>query len=345
VRHGAKARSVIYLPSVETDASPEGQVNLAAQMRTRLVAARWAWSNSSRDWPEPVTPLALRGSPTASEARRDLRLSALCEGALTLVLLFCVQAIVRWVFGPSPISSSVHGLHARLVIVGAIVATLLPLLILSPLGRTSGGHMNPVSLAMWRYGILRRQAVPYYIAAQLAGSVLGVLLGRAVWGVPLGRQPVSYGVLHPATNLGALAFFALEAGTMAAIIVPVGLCLASRRSARAVPLVVGLLVGTAIASLGTLTGGSDNPARQFGPAIMSGSTRELWIFILAPLTGALIAPLIHRALRCNPLTTHALCGPGAQSTRCRAVQPPGVKVSDRPSGNSVQVTAARRRSG
>jgi glycerol uptake facilitator-like aquaporin len=257
--------------------------------------------------------------------RRDLHLSALYEGALTLVLLFCVQAIVRWVFGPSPISSSVHGLHAKLVIVGAMVATLLPLLIFSPLGRASGGHMNPaISLAMWRYGTLRRRAVPYYIAAQLAGSVLGVLLGRAVWGVHLGRQPMSYGVLHPATHLGALTFFALEAGTMAAIIVPVGLCLASPRLARAVPFVVGLMVGLAIVSLGTLTGGSDNPARQFGPAIMSGSTHDLWIFMLAPLVGALIAPLIHRALRCNPLTTHALCGPAAQSTRHLAVQPPGV---------------------
>jgi glycerol uptake facilitator-like aquaporin len=293
-----------------------------------------------------VTPPAVRASPTTAQARRDLHLSALYEGALTLVLLFCVQAIVRWVFGPSPISSSVHGLHARLVIVGAIVAVLLPLLILSPLGRTSGGHMNPaISFAMWRYGELRRQAVPYYIAAQLAGSVLGVLLGRAIWGVPLGRQPVNYGVLHPGTHLGALTFFALEAATTAAIIVPIGLCLGSRRTARSVPSVVGLLVGIAIVSLATLTGGSDNPARQFGPALMSGGTRDLWIFLLAPMAGALIAPLIHGALGFSPLTTHALCGPGAQNTRCRTVQPPDVGASDRRQGNSVRVTAVRRRAG
>jgi hypothetical protein len=112
-----------------------------------------------------------------------------------------------------------------------------------------------------------------------------------------------------------------------------------------VPLVVGLLVGIAIVSLGTLTGGSDNPARQFGPALMSGSTRDLWIFMLAPLAGALIAPLVHGALRRNSLTTHALCGPEAQSTRCRGVQPAGVEVNARPSGNSVLVTPAGRRAG
>jgi glycerol uptake facilitator protein/aquaporin Z len=127
--------------------------------------------------------------------------------------------------------------------------------------------------------------------------------------------------------------------------VPVGLCLASRRSARAVPLVVGLMVGIAIVGLGTLTGGSDNPARQFGPAIMSGSTHDLWIFMLAPLAGALLAPLIHRALLRNPLTTHALCGPGAQSARCRAVQPTGVEVSDGQWSDSAQVTAPRRHAG
>ena len=52
-----------------------------------------------------------------------------------------------------------------------------------------------------------------------------------------------------------------------------------------------------------------------------------------------------RALRGNPLTTHALCGAGPHRTRCRAVEPPHVEVSERPSGNSGQVTSTGRRAG
>jgi glycerol uptake facilitator-like aquaporin len=59
-------------------------------------------------------------------------------------------------------------------------------------------------------------------------------------------------------------------------------------------------ISVAIVTLGTLTEGSDNPARQFGPAITSRRTRDLWIFTLAPSVGALIAPLIHQAKPSRP---------------------------------------------
>jgi len=62
---------------------------------------------------------------------------------------------------------------------------------------------------------------------------------------------------------------------VALIVLIVGLFLSVPRLARAVPYVVGFLVGAAIAGLETITGGSANPARQFGPAIVSGRTHLL----------------------------------------------------------------------
>ena len=85
------------------------------------------------------------------------------ELILTSVLLFGVVSIVRWVIGPSPISRTIPGIHAKLWIVGAAVVFLLVGLILTPPGRASGGHMNPaISLAIWRFGVFPGAGViPY----------------------------------------------------------------------------------------------------------------------------------------------------------------------------------------
>jgi glycerol uptake facilitator protein/aquaporin Z len=96
---------------------------------------------------------------------------------------------------------------------------------------------------------------------------------------------------------------------MAAIVFLVGICLAVPRLAPFVPWVVGVSIGMAIALLGTSTGGSVNPARQFGPAILSGQTRLLWVYLLAPMLGALIATWLRQTIqRRRAVLTHRLCG-------------------------------------
>ncbi len=100
---------------------------------------------------------------------------------------------------------------------------------------------------------------------------------------------------------------------MFVIVLIVGFCLSLRRLARAVPWIVGFLVGGAIASLGTLSGGSDNPARQFGPAVNSGQTRFLWVYLLAPVLAAVLAAAARRAIHpARQVMTHRLSGPAAR---------------------------------
>jgi glycerol uptake facilitator protein/aquaporin Z len=96
---------------------------------------------------------------------------------------------------------------------------------------------------------------------------------------------------------------------MAVIIFIVGVCLAVHRLAPYVPWIVGALVGTGIAALGTATGGSLNPARQFGPAVLSGATQYLWVYLLAPMLGAELAVWFRRAIQSRRVVlTHRLCG-------------------------------------
>jgi glycerol uptake facilitator-like aquaporin len=232
------------------------------------------------------------------------------ELILTSVLLFGVVSIVRCAIGPSPVSRTIPGIHAELCIVGAAVAVLLAGLILTPLGRSSGGHMNPaISLAMWRFGVFPGAGVIPYTIAQLFGSVLGVVAARRAWGHLVAEPPVVYAALQPATGWSTLELFATEAFGMAVIVFLVALCLSVQRLTPFVPWIVGALVGIGIAVLGTATGGSLNPARQFGPAVVSGQTQFLWVYLVAPLVGAAIEawPLSLLQYR-RKVSTHKLCG-------------------------------------
>ena len=232
------------------------------------------------------------------------------ELILTFILLFGVTTIVRWVIGPSLISRSIPQIHAELVLVGAGVALLLAGLILSPMGRASGGHMNPaISLAMWRFGVFPGAGVVPYSIAQLLGSVLGVLAARVVWGQVVAEPPVVYAVLQPGPLWSTAELFTAETLSMAVIVLIVGMCLAEDRLAPFVPWVVGILIGMAIAVLGTSTGGSVNPARQFGPAAVAGQTHFLSVYLLAPMLGAVIAAWLRQAIQHRrAVLTHRLCG-------------------------------------
>ncbi len=237
------------------------------------------------------------------------------EALLTAVLLFGVASVVRWVIGASPISQAIPGIHLELLVVGVVVGLLLAGLILSPLGKASGGHLNPaISLAMWRFGVFPGRGVLPYGAAQLAGSLLGVLLARAAWGPSVARPPVLYGALRPAPGWSNGALFPAETASMAVSILLVGIFLSVPRLAPRVPWLVGGLIGAAIAGLGTVTGGSVNPARQFGPAVFAGQFGFLATYLLAPLAGAVAAAWLlcrfqHRKVLYRP------GAPGSPTTR------------------------------
>jgi glycerol uptake facilitator-like aquaporin len=261
---------------------------------------------------------AARQGPAAAQAAPSpllvVRNSAL-EFLLALVLLFGVTGIVRWVVGPSPVSRAVPQIEAELVIIGGAVAVLLAALVVSPAGRRSGGHMNPaITLAMWRLGVFPGVSVAPYAVAQLAGSLVGVLAARALWGGVIDSPPVSDAVLQPGPGWSSAALFAVEGGYMLVTVLLTGLFLSQRRLAPLVPALVGLLVGLAIAVFGTLTGGCVNPARQFGPAMVSGNFGFLWVYLVAPTVGGFVAAALWTAFTRHRLLTHRLCGTHADGS-------------------------------
>jgi glycerol uptake facilitator-like aquaporin len=239
---------------------------------------------------------------------RMLKLSAF-EFTLTAALLFGVVVIVRIVIGPSPISDALHDIRAELAVVGLVVALLLASLIKSPPGHESGGHMNPaVSFAMWRFGVFPGSAVVPYIVAQLLGSVFGVYLARIALGSVVETPPVLFSVILPGPGWSEWPVFAAEAISMCAIILVVERLLSDHRVIAFTPWVIGLMIGAAIAFTGTTSGGSVNPAREFGPAIASGKLQFLWVYLLAPLAGAALATIRGAIQPGRNVLTHRLSG-------------------------------------
>jgi glycerol uptake facilitator-like aquaporin len=163
--------------------------------------------------------------------------------------------------------------------------------------------------------------VPYTIA-QLLGSVVGVVAARLLWGHVIAERPVAYAALQPGPLWSTGELFAAETVSMVVIVLIVGILLAEDRLAPFVPWVVGVLIGMAIAVLGTSTGGSVNPARQFGPAVMSGETHFLWVYLLAPMLGAVIGAWLRQTIQHRrTVLTHRLCGTHADGRRLSDVPP------------------------
>ncbi|MFE2145222.1 MIP/aquaporin family protein [Streptomyces sp. NPDC059456] len=222
----------------------------------------------------------------------ERRSHPLLEFALTTLLVFAVVTIVRWVFDPaSPLALA--NLHLALLVVGALVGVLLFALLRSPWGRRSGAHVNPaVTLALWRLGVFPGRGVAAYVAAQLGGSVAGTVLARLAWGPAVAR--VGYGAAVAAPSWNGWAVFTAEAGCLVVVTLVIGFFLVHPARARWFPPALAVLVGAIVAGLGPLSGGSANPARQFGPVLLSGSTAGLWIYLAAPALGAVLGAAAHR---------------------------------------------------
>ncbi|WP_246041216.1 MIP/aquaporin family protein [Streptomyces cadmiisoli] len=240
-------------------------------------------------------PVPVRGN-LLSTSPAVLRHSAV-ELVLTFLLLLSVTTVVRWVIGSPAVSSAIPEVRLQLLAVGAIVGILITGLVLSPLGRQSGAHMNPaISFAMWRLGLLPGAAVVPYTVAQLSGSLLGVFAARGIWGRSTSAPPVTYAALQPGPGWSAAELFAAETLSTGVIVLLVAVFTSVRRLTRHTPYMVGTVVCLTITLLGNSTGGSTNPARQFGPALASGQYSFLWVYLLAPVPGAALGVLARNLL-------------------------------------------------
>jgi aquaporin Z len=169
----------------------------------------------------------------------------------------------------------------------AVVAPgLMVMAIIMFMGKISGAHLNPaVSIAFGLRGDFPWRRVPGYVVVQLLGATLASLV---LWGVV--DVSAKYGGNYPASGYSDGRALAMEALLTFGL---VSVILGTASGAQNLGIIGAIGVGSYIALAGLwgspISGASMNPARTFGPDLVSGTWTGYWIYIVGPIAGACVA--------------------------------------------------------
>lgn len=176
------------------------------------------------------------------------------------------------------------------------------------IGNVSGCHVNPaVSIAMLVNGKMSLKDFVAYVISQFIGAIVGAVVLLAIFTdkvAELGMGTNGFGEASAAgVGLGG-AFIAEVVLTFVFVIAICGVTSKEKFSG-----VAGVVIGLALTLVHLMglpiTGTSVNPARSFGPALvsmLSGGNggvlafSQVWVFIVAPLIGGVLAALVYKAL-------------------------------------------------
>jgi aquaporin Z len=177
----------------------------------------------------------------------------------------------------------------------AVVAPgLMVMAIILFMGKVSGAHLNPaVSIAFSLRGDFPWRRVPGYIVVQLAGAALAAWFLQGVVHVS-----ASFGSNYPAPSYSSLDALLMETVLTLGLL---SVILGTASGAQNLGVFGALGVGGYIALAGLwgspISGASMNPARTFGPDVVSADLGSYWVYILGPLLGAAVAVGIAFTLR------------------------------------------------
>jgi aquaporin Z len=214
----------------------------------------------------------------------------LAELVGTAVLLLVGLSLVIFMFGTgSPMAQLVPGEGLRRAITGFLFGTTGALIALSPVGKRSGAHINPVvTLGFRLMGKLELKVTVFYILAQLVGGILGVLPLFA-WG-EMGRS-VAFGATVPGAGYSTLTVVLAEAAATFAMISLLAIFLAYRKIRPFTPAIFPPLYSFLVWAESPISGTSTNPARSLAPSLISGQWEGWWIYWIGPILGTLLALL------------------------------------------------------
>jgi MIP family channel proteins len=166
----------------------------------------------------------------------------------------------------------------------SLVFGLIVMAMIYAVGNISGAHLNPaVSVGFFAARRLRATEAAGYVSSQCAGAVLAALLLRITF--------AGDGTLGATAPTGGIAAAVTVEVVLTFLLMFVILNVSTGHFEKGV--MAGVAVGGTVA-LGALMGGpvsgaSMNPARSLGPALLSGQLAHLWIYLAAPVVGALLA--------------------------------------------------------
>ena len=182
----------------------------------------------------------------------------------------------------------------------ALAWGMIVMVMIYTFGKISGAHMNPaVTIALAVVGRLPRHEAFRYVRAQCLGAITGAVLLN----VTLGNDGSSLGATSLNESLSLAAGFGIEfTMTMILMMVVMGVSTGAQEESTIAGIVVGVTIGMEAMVAGPMTKASMNPARSLGPALVSGSVEHLWLYLAAPVAGAIAGAWIYNGIaKAEPL--------------------------------------------
>ena len=215
----------------------------------------------------------------------------------TFMLVFFITAMLSVASGLG---------YGDFAVIGLVHAFVLALLIYS-LGGTSGAHFNPaVTVTLTALRRIRPPDAAVYIVMQLLGGLAGAFVcklllddeGKAInYGATVVSERFLQGDILPGLVVEAIGSFALMWAIMAMAVNP-------RGDSNMAGLIVGATLGFGVMVLAPLTGAGFNPARSFGPALVSGEWGGFADFVvpyvIGPVLGMILAAIAYSAIVLAP---------------------------------------------
>ncbi|MBL4678449.1 MAG: aquaporin [Mucilaginibacter sp.] len=207
----------------------------------------------------------------------------LAEFLGTFILVFCGT-------GAMIIDQQTHGAVSRVGI--SLTWGLTVMALIYSIGDISGCHINPaVSIAFTVARRFKASLLPGYIFSQIAGALLASVVLKLLF-----PSSVLLGATLPAgTDMQSFLLETLLTFFMMFVIL--NLAHGSKEQGRMAGIAIGAVIGLEAMFAGPICGASMNPARSIAPAIISGHTEHIWIYILAPVFGAIAAIPVWKCLR------------------------------------------------
>jgi aquaporin NIP len=174
-----------------------------------------------------------------------------------------------------------------------LVFGLIIMVMIYATGHLSGAHINPavtVAFTLTRH-FPARDALAY-IGAQVTGAVVAALVLLAVWP----DKPAHLGTTLPTVGAGSAFVYEIVL-TAFLMFVIMAVATDTRAVGAAAAIAIGGTVGLDAIFGGPVTGASMNPARSFGPALVSGEWHDFWIYVAGPLIGAALGALAYQLVR------------------------------------------------
>ena len=216
--------------------------------------------------------------------------AGLAELVGTFILVYGGTAVAVGAILSRPTAGAAYDSLAVALAFGLALA-----IVVASIGHVSGAHVNPaVTLGMAATGKFPWRYTPIYIGAQLVGAVLAALATWITFGGEGARGEAKLAATYPAQGVGDLQAFVVEVLiTFILVFVVMAVATDDRAPAAIAPIAVGFALAVGVFIAGPVTGGAVNPVRALGPMIVAGDLTSVWLYVLGPIIGGVLAAFLY----------------------------------------------------